>query len=96
MAEEAYRRAPKNARILDTLGWILVRDGADTARGLKLLRDAYSRAANRPTIRYHLAVALSQQGRNDDARRYLDEIIKSGVPGDILKDAKALRAKLKK
>ena len=37
-------------------------DGIDTARGLKILRDAY---------------ALFQQRRNVDARRYLDEIIKS-------------------
>lgn len=96
MAEEAYRLAPTNSRILDTLGWILVRDGADPARGLKLLRDAYARAANRPAIRYHLAVALSQQGQNDDARRYLDEIIKAGGAGDILQQARDLRLKLGK
>jgi cellulose synthase operon protein C len=94
-AEEAYRLAPQNARVLDTLGWILVRDESNTARGLDYLRDAYSRAANRPAIRYHLAVALSQLDRKEDALNFLDGLLKFGGKGDIYEKAKLLRERLR-
>ncbi|MDC0986427.1 hypothetical protein OAS67_03990 [Alphaproteobacteria bacterium] len=46
---------------------------------------------------YATRTPLSQQGRNDDARRYMDKIIKSADAADQnVKLAKALRKTLKK
>jgi putative PEP-CTERM system TPR-repeat lipoprotein len=75
-AEKAYEKAPEDAAVIDTLGWILVQSG-QAARGLTLLREANARASRHPRIRYHMAVALSQLGRLNEARRELQEIIKS-------------------
>jgi putative PEP-CTERM system TPR-repeat lipoprotein len=73
-AEAAYRIAPKQPQTLDTLGWILVQNG-QTARGLELLRDAFARASRRARIRYHLAVALNRQEKNQEAREHLEAIL---------------------
>jgi len=66
-AERALKRSPNDPAVLDTLGWLLVRNGNPT-RGLSLLRDAHARAASNPEIRYHIAEALAALGRKDEAR----------------------------
>lgn len=92
-AERAYALAPNQARALDTLGWILVQEG-EVSRGLTLLRDAQARAANDPSIRYHLAVALSKLGRTAEARAQLQALLNSGRTSDITADAETLLREL--
>lgn len=86
LAEAAYNLAPRQAETLDTLGWVHVRQGEAT-KGLELLRAAYSRASRRPSIRFHLAVALSQLGRHDEARAHLNDILKMDDLGDLKPEA---------
>lgn len=74
LAERAYELAPAAVPVLDTLGWILVDDKGDLERGLRLLREAAARDATAPSIRYHLAVALYRQGRDEDALAELETI----------------------
>ena len=62
----------------------------EAARGLELLRAAYSRASRRPGIRYHLAVALSRLGRADEARSHLNDILKMNDLGDLEPEARSL------
>ncbi|MFQ5957732.1 MAG: XrtA/PEP-CTERM system TPR-repeat protein PrsT [Alphaproteobacteria bacterium] len=91
-AEKAHERAPQSTAITDTLGWILVRQGK-ASRGLVLLKQASAQAPQAWEIRYHLAVALSETGRREEARRELEAIVKSGTAFDGLDDARArLRA----
>jgi putative PEP-CTERM system TPR-repeat lipoprotein len=92
-AEAAQRLAPKQVETLDTLGWIYVRRGR-VEQGLTLLRDAFSRASRNATIRYHLAVALSQLGRIEEARAHLQDVLKAKNSGDVVTDAKRLLRKL--
>ena len=75
-AERAYDLAPGSPVLMDTYGWILVQQG-DAAGGLRYLREAQARASSRIEIRYHIAVALKQLGREDEARRELKDILKS-------------------
>ena len=89
LAEAAYKLAPKQPETLDTLGWVHVQQG-EAARGLELLRAAYSRASRRPGIRYHLAVALSRLGRADEARSHLNDILKMNDLGDLEPEARSL------
>lgn len=92
-AEAAQRLAPKQVETLDTLGWIYVRRGR-VEQGLTLLRDAFSRASRNATIRYHLAVALSQLGRIEEARAHLQDVLKAENSGDVVADAKRLLREL--
>ncbi len=77
-AERAHALAPTNPSVLDTLGWILVRQGAHE-RGLALLRDARARAGDKLDIRYHMAVALAKLGRYPEARRELRRVADDGA-----------------
>ncbi len=84
LAEKAVLNAPQWAVALDTLGWILVTEG-ETEGGLRYLREAIARQ-NNPLTRYHLAQALSELGRTDEAKVELSAIISAGKPADLVKD----------
>lgn len=70
LAEKAYQQAPRAAAVVDTLGWILVRRG-DKNRGADLLRQAHSLAPESGDIAYHLAVALKDTGKGQEAQGLL-------------------------
>ena len=57
--------------IADTLAWILVQNGQNP-RGLELLETAAAAPSAPLEVRYHLAVALKNAGRIQDARRTLE------------------------
>ncbi len=76
VAERAYSLAPNMAAAIDTLGWILVQQG-NPERGLPLLREAHARASREGSLRYHLAVALNQLGRVEEARRELEAALET-------------------
>ena len=84
VAERAVAAAPDSPLALDTLGWILVTQG-QVKEGLELLRNALTRDSN-PLIRYHLAQALSELGRDDEARSELRKILKLGQPPTLMSD----------
>ena len=92
-AERAYQRSSTDAAILDTLGWALVRNG-QVDRGTGLLRDARLRDSSNPEIRYHLAAALAESGRDAEARNELRELLKEGKVFSELDEARALQRRL--
>ncbi len=92
-AMRAYARAPDDALVLDTYGWILVQKGEAT-RGLSLLREARTRAATDPQIHYHLAAALAALGRTDEARRELEQLLRADTAFDEVAEARALLQQL--
>jgi putative PEP-CTERM system TPR-repeat lipoprotein len=73
-AQRAHELLPNAAETGDTLGWVLVNQG-DYAQGLKYLRDAQTRAAADPSIRYHVAVALKGLGRTAEAMNELTKLL---------------------
>ena len=77
LAREAYRLAPTNGAIADTLGWILVKKGSQD-EGLRVLREAATHAPGEPEIQVHLAEALVEAGRNDEARAILAKLLDGG------------------
>lgn len=74
-AEQAYQRAQGSPAIQDTLGWALVTEGKDVARGVRLLRDASRQAPQVAEISYHLAAGLVKQGKHDEARKILSQLL---------------------
>jgi len=91
-AQRAHRANPGSHLIVDTLGWVLVRTG-QVEEGLKYLRDALSRAGVDPGIQYHVAFALGELGRRDEAIAEL-EIATAG--GRTFGDRDAARDLLKR
>ena len=71
LIERAHTAAPKNAAILDSLGWVLFRQGHD-AEALPYLRAAYNDDRG-GDIAAHLGEVLWQQGKRDEAQHIWSE-----------------------
>lgn len=93
-AKKAYEIAPKRPEVVDTYGWIVLHHGNAT-EGLRLIQDAAIHAPHIVQIRYHLAVALHKTGRNDEAYKELERILRAGNSFPERNDAKSLYEKLK-
>jgi len=92
-AEQAVNLDPRNASILDTLGWILVEQGK-AGRGVEVLEKASSAAPKDPEIGYHYAIALAKSGENAKARKQIEALLSSGRKFPQEEQAKALLKKL--
>lgn len=88
-AQAAYKYAPENPFVNDTLGWLLVKSGKP-GDGLKYLRQAVVRFTNKPELRYHLGKALFDLGRNNEARRELEQALNSGDDFEGKQEAEGL------
>lgn len=75
-AEAAYRKAPDQPAIQDTLGWLLVKTNRDPARGLQLLANAVAAAPDAHEIRLNYARALLKSGDKTKARAELERLSK--------------------
>lgn len=73
-AERAFKLAPHNPAVLDTLGWILNEQG-QPARALELLKQANAAAPAAMEIRYHYAMLLANAGRRQDARAQFEQLL---------------------
>lgn len=88
-AEQAYKVAPNNAAVMDTLGWMLVEQG-NTERGLPLLQKALAGTPASPEIRYHVAVGLHKSGDKNGARKELETLLAENRPFPQLEEARSL------
>ena len=77
LAARAYERAPDRAEIVDTYGWLLVKNGR-LEKGLSLLEKAARQSPENGDIRYHLAAGLAEVGEKSRARRELTALLDSG------------------
>ncbi len=91
--KSAYERFPENPAILDTYGWILTENNQPEL-GLRYLRQAMSRSSEDPSIRYHLALALKELGRKDEALSSLRKLMETDPDFHELTQAKAVLAQL--
>ncbi|MBN8281313.1 MAG: PEP-CTERM system TPR-repeat protein PrsT, partial [Gammaproteobacteria bacterium] len=76
LGARAVRLAPASAPVLDTAGWAEVRLG-DRRKGLELIRRAAELSPVDRDIRYHLAVALVDNGQPAEGRRILAALVES-------------------
>ncbi len=88
-AEKSYNLFPEEASFIDTYAWILVQQGQNE-KGLALLQKAVSKAPNMAEVRYHLAVALKNAGRNAVAKKELEIVVSSGADFPGMEDARKL------
>ena len=90
LIEKALELAPEDYFIIDSMGWVLYREG-DLKGAAHELRRAY---AGRPDaeIGAHLGEVLWMLGERDEARRIWDESLKAGPDNETLqKTIKRLR-----
>lgn len=76
-AEKAYQLSPKQPKVLDTLGWILVQK-QEPKKGLVFLEQANRFDPDSNDIRYHLARALYEVGSKQEAYRLLKTSLDHG------------------
>lgn len=94
LAKKAYEKAPESAAILDTYGYILVKQGQH-AEGLTVLEKAASLAPKTNDIQFHLAEAYSVNDNNPKAIEILETIVKAEQNFSEKKAAVSLLDKLK-
>ncbi len=78
-AQRARARAPDNPEFADTLGLIYVKRNL-SRNAVELLQEIVKRHPRRASYRYHLALALFQEGKIGLARAELEEALKSKPP----------------
>jgi putative PEP-CTERM system TPR-repeat lipoprotein len=93
MAQRAYRLAPGDYSVNDTLGWLFLQQG-QVDGALRYLREAKLRAPRNPEIRYHLAMALARKGQRVEARNELEQILRSPAAFDGRASAEQLLKEL--
>jgi cellulose synthase operon protein C len=76
-AASAYRQAPFNPNVIDTLGWAEVQIG-DAQKGVELLQAASNLAPGNASIRLHLAKGLIKTGDKAGAKKALEPLSKLG------------------
>ncbi|MDH4190967.1 MAG: tetratricopeptide repeat protein [Betaproteobacteria bacterium] len=82
LIEKALELAPEDYFVIDSMGWVLYRQG-DLSGAIRWLRRAYN---GRPDgdIGAHLGEALWFRGERDEARRIWDEALKNFPDSEVL------------
>lgn len=93
VGERAYRLAPNNAAIIDTLGWILFMSG-DLKRSGELLGKALSLAPNNGSIALHYIEVLITAGRKEEAKRQFERLRSANPAAAATEEAERLAQKL--
>jgi uncharacterized protein (TIGR03790 family) len=94
MARKAMSLVPRDATIMDTVGWIEFLLG-NTAEAAKLLVQAAKGAPGNAEIRLHSAFALASQGARAAAETELAEALKLAPALEKRADVQELKARLK-
>jgi tetratricopeptide (TPR) repeat protein len=79
---QALALAPQDPFIMDSMGWVLFRQGK-LPEALKTLETAYGIKAD-PEIAAHLGEVLWTMGRKDDALRLMNEAAKKNPDSEVL------------
>jgi putative PEP-CTERM system TPR-repeat lipoprotein len=93
MAKRAYEAAPASVAIMDTYGWILMKQNK-VDQAFPLLQKAAFSKPMLPDAYYHYAVVLKAMGKSGEARKTLQNLMASGAHFAEYEAAKNLLAEL--
>ena len=85
LIKKALSLLPEDPFIMDSMGWVLYRQG-ELAQALKTLEKAYSIKAD-PEIVAHIAEVLTAMERKDDARNRLNDAAKQFPDNEVINGA---------
>jgi tetratricopeptide (TPR) repeat protein len=96
LAETAFKGAPDNPRIWDTLGWIIYKYAlihppvppGTFERAAGLLQRSADQFPNNAEMQYHLGMVLTRTGQKQSAREALDRAVRSSQVFAGKEDAK--------
>jgi cellulose synthase operon protein C len=80
-------------RIFDTVGWILASNGKAT-EGERYIRNALNLVPDYPPFLYHMSFILKETGKKDEARKMLQDALKSKLMFDERESAEKLLGEL--
>jgi len=83
LIEKALKLAPDDSFIIDSMGWVLYREG-DVRGAIGMLRRAYDERPD-AEIGAHLGEVLWVSGQKDEARRVWEEALKNHPENEALK-----------
>ena len=89
MARRAYELRPDNSSVVDTLGWILVKNGS-LEDGIVMLRNAIELEGSSSETRFHLAAGLASAGQAAEAKTILQELLASDEAFSSRQEAESL------
>jgi predicted Zn-dependent protease len=89
LASRLYTHYPKDPAVVDTMGWVLFKQGK-LDQALPLLRFAATGAPNNPVHRYHYGAALLKVGQTAAGRKELETALKISRDFDGAAQARAL------
>lgn len=82
MSQQAVKRAPDEPDFADTLGWIYLKKGMGDA-ALRIFRNLSQKYPDKALFRYHLGLALLQQGDKARARSELEVALSKHPSPDV-------------
>jgi tetratricopeptide (TPR) repeat protein len=82
LIEQALKLSPDDSFIIDSMGWVLYRQGK-TEEALKLLQRAYAGRPD-PEIAAHLGEVLWVLGRRGEAQKVWDDALAKAPANDVL------------
>ena len=91
MLERALDQKPHDGAFLDSLGWIILKQG-DVANAIDTLQQAAELTPEDPTVNYHLGVAYWNAGRRSEA---LDQWQRALILNPDADDLPKIEARLK-
>jgi tetratricopeptide (TPR) repeat protein len=77
LAIAAYNQQPNNAVSMDTVGYVLLKNGRNE-EAKKVLEKAASYLRDNPSVLYHLALAYKETGDRQQARAQVEQALKIG------------------
>ena len=89
LAMVAKQALPDEPHIADTLGWVHSQRGSPTL-AIPQFELALTGRPDDPTITYHLALALNQDGQKEKALKVVEALLEKDVEFPDKKDAEAL------
>jgi Flp pilus assembly protein TadD len=93
LATKGFRLKPNDPRIIDTLGYALLKNG-QIKKSIVFLEKATSLMPQEASIHFHLAQAYKAAGRKDDAVKSLAAINESNAHEAQIKEAKTLLSEM--
>jgi putative PEP-CTERM system TPR-repeat lipoprotein len=91
LATRAYILAPRNGLVVDTLGYVLLKN-KNTEEAMKVLKKALELVPDNPSIYYHFALACAENG---EKARALENLRRALALGEFPEEAKAKRLMVK-
>jgi tetratricopeptide (TPR) repeat protein len=93
LAEKAQRKLPNNPGVADTLGWVYTKKGLNDS-AVQIFNSLIKKFPDSPVLRYHLAVALLQQGKREEAKTQLTIGLSKNPPKEMADKIKDIVAKI--